>query len=116
MNVELHITSNALTNNELGLFEEFCHSIKAKPIIIELSKGENKQQPMISKVIACLNKESLKKEVATLVNNFKSNGYEVKRIKMEVAPWDKINAEKIFGKNSSNYFEWHGKIRIEIEK
>lgn len=115
INIELHITCNTLTNDKIESFEKFCHSIKAKPIIILLSKGENKQQPMISKIITCLNKDDIKREMDFIEKKFVSNGYEVIRVKMEVAPWDVKGVKKIFDNNSENYFEWHGKIRIESE-
>jgi len=116
LKIELHITINKLGNNEIESFEEFCHSINAKPIIILLSTGENAQQPMISKMITCCNKHELEKEVESIKRQFKSNRYEITRIKMEVAPWDSKEAKKLFVVDSDNYYEWHGKIRIDSEK
>ena len=116
LNVELHITCNTLNNYEIKSFEEFCHSINAKPIIILLSKGESTQQPMISKIIKCLNRNDLNTEVGYIVKQFESNAYQVTRIKMEVAPWDIEQAKKIVNSDNENYFEWHGKIKVEDEK
>lgn len=115
INIELHITCNTLTNDKIESFEKFCYSIKAKPIIILLSKGENKQQPMISKIITCENKGDLKNEIDLIENKFIANGYQITRVKMEVAPWDIKKAENIIDDNSENYFEWHGKFRLENE-
>ena len=114
--IELHITCNALTSNQIETFENFCYSIDSKPIVILLSSGENKQQPMISKIISCKDKNDIKKELDFIKSKFKANGYRITRIKMEVAPWDIMEAEQMFNRKKENYFEWHGKINIENEK
>lgn len=116
LKIELHITINKLTNNEIESFEKFCHTINAKPILILLSTGANAQQPMISKIITCSNKHELKKEMESIKEQFKSNSYEVTRIKLEVAPWDAKEAKILFEGDTNNYYEWHGKIRIDNEK
>jgi len=47
---EIHITTTALDEPLITEFIEFCETISAKPIIIELPEGKQRQQPMISKV------------------------------------------------------------------
>lgn len=116
LDIELHITCHSLSNDKLPAFERFCHSINAKPIVILLSNGENIQQPMISKIVTCLDKNGLEKELNCIKRQFIQNGYGVVRVKMEVAPWDVEKATELFGTNEGNYFEWHGKIKLENEE
>ncbi|MEO1517452.1 MAG: hypothetical protein AAFV95_20685 [Bacteroidota bacterium] len=114
--IEVHITCQQMTTDEIGAFESFCQSVDAKPIVILLPKGEHTQQPMISKIINCDSKEALAKKTRQLKNQFDTNGYEIVRVKMEVAPWDRDKAEHLFETGPDNYYEWHGRVQLEKEE
>ncbi len=112
---EIHITTSDITEDQIHQFEVFCHSIEAKPILIELSKGKFYRQPMISKVLKCKDKPSLEKLVTNLKSNFLTNGYEVVRTKIEVPPWHRKFVANYYQKESHTYYEWHGKVRLSNE-
>lgn len=106
---EVHITTQDLQSNEIEGFERFCQDIAAKPILIELSKGDCCRQPMISKVFRCIGEE-LHSEIDQLTAQFKSANYPVHRVKIEV-PLELEEATKdIFSAQEKTYFEWHGKL------
>lgn len=115
MKIELHITCHALHNDEIEIFEDFCYTINAKPIVILLRQGVCVQQPMISKLLDCSTREELRQEVNFIIKAFRKNDYEIIRVKMEVPPWECENAIRMFRKEEDNYFEWHGKIHLEDE-
>lgn len=114
---EIHITTNKLNDTEVNQFKEFCASIEAKPILIELAEGITTQQPMISKVFSNVKEGQLTSEIELLETNFLENSYDVVRTKVEV-PLDFINrGRKEFPNYKGQYYEWHGKVEFDdIEK
>lgn len=113
--IEIHINTSDLIKEDIVGFETFCKSIDAKPIIIELSEGAYYRQPMISKVIKCLTKIDLDKELARLESNFSAQGYPIIRTKIEVPPWHRNNVEDYYDDKSKTYYEWHGKVYVKNE-
>ncbi len=107
---EIHITTSDIREAEISKFESFCHSIDAKPIIIELSEGKFHKQPMISKVIKCYNEKGLISEVERLIDCFKNENYPVLRTKIEIPLENEKDCTHFFQKDTIKYFEWHGKI------
>lgn len=114
---EIHITTNELNETEVKQFKEFCTSIDAKPILIELAEGVTTQQPMISKVFSNVEEGKLTNEIESLEAKFRENSYEVIRTKVEV-PLEFINrGRKEFPNYKGQYYEWHGKVEFDdIEK
>lgn len=112
---EIHITTTDITEDQIDQFEAFCASIAAKPIIIELSKGQFYRQPMISKVVKCKDKQGLENEISSIQADFLSNGYQVVRTKIEVPPWHKEIVANYYQNESKTYYEWHGKVKLTDE-
>jgi len=114
---EIHITTNKLNDTEVNQFKEFCTSIEAKPILIELAEGITTQQPMISKVFSNLKEGQLANEIELLETKFLENSYDVVRTKVEV-PLEFINkGRKEFPNYKGQYYEWHGKVEFDdVEK
>jgi len=103
---ELHITVASLSPAGVNDLLAFCTKNGAKPLLIELSRGECIYQPMVNKIISL---ESLEEalEIATELSvGLKALNFEVRRLKVEVPAycsdrWDGAG---------DRYFEWHGKI------
>ncbi len=109
---EIHITTKTLSLSQRDAFAGFCYSHEAKPLMIELAKGEHTDQPMFSKVVYLKNIDEaldVSTEYSLLLN--KSN-FEVVRLKIETMPGFAglfQNEETgAFGK----YYEWHGKVNF----
>ncbi len=110
---EVHITINPIEESEIERFVSFCNSIAAKPILIELPKGQTSQQPMISKVFKSLQEGALEHQINLLKSEFANNSYDIVRTKVEV-PLDFINrGRREFPDYYGQYFEWHGKVEFE---
>ncbi len=112
---EIHITTKDLQADQIHQFESFCHSIAAKPILIELSKGKYYRQPMISKVLQCKDPTQLATAVSEIKNDFLSHGYPILRTKIEVPMWQQKGMTGYFQDLSKTYFEWHGKVKLSKE-
>lgn len=112
---ELHLTTNFLNLNQIKLFEDFCDTIQAKSIVIQLPKGQFQQQPMISKIIKVPTEKSLLETVQLLKEQFIKNDFEVKRTKIEIPIWEKPKTINFFKNQSCQYYEWHGKVRVDNE-
>lgn len=110
---ELHITVSALSEEDIPAFVAFSRSIKAKPIIIELDKGECMQQPMISKIYKDIEPGSLKGKIEELVNVFEESGFHPIRVKVEVPLSHLTEGEAEFPDYRGQYFEWHGKVKAK---
>lgn len=110
---EVHITVNAIEQQDIPDFVEFCQTIEAKPIIIELEKGIIAQQPMISKVYRNIEKHTLKNELIDLLQDFKTSIYAVNRVKVEVPLFFIKEGLLEFPSYKGQYFEWHGKVKYE---
>ena len=116
MTIELHLTSSPLASQAISAFEQFCSSIQAKPIVIVLPQGQQQQQPMISKVVNCASKLELKQELKGLQEAFAEQGYSISRVKLEIPPWERKQAQDFVEEGQQPYFEWHGKIQVEQEE
>jgi hypothetical protein len=110
---EVHITINPIEDSEIERFISFCGSIAAKPILIELPKGQVVQQPMISKVFKSLKEGELNNQISILKSQFSNHSYDIARTKVEV-PLEFINrGRREFPNYHGQYFEWHGKVEYE---
>jgi len=109
---EIHITTNDLSTERQKEFTNFCNSIKAKPILIELLKGEFIKQPMLSKIIesnSIVNVLSISNEIAKKMGN---QNFIAKRLKIEV-PSEMSELFKDYNLDFKKYFEWHCKINYK---
>ena len=110
---EIHLTTHALLPHELDAFVAFCASIEAKPILIELDKGEIPQQPMISKTVHSEDPAVLHETLQQLKTTFEQAGYPIVREKVEVPAQHYQNGKTAFPDYRGGYFEWHGKVRFK---
>ena len=106
---EIHITINNLELSRRIDFINFCNTIDAKPIIIELSKGEFINKPMISKILYSNNID----EILLTSNEFSkalaAKGFNVNRIKIETPAKYSFLFENYIT-SFKKYFEYHCKI------
>jgi len=112
---EFHLTISDLTISGVEAFEIFCTLHHARPLFIELSRGEFTQQPMLCKTIISNDFEDVLKKIDELSEQMHNSQFVVKRVKIEIPAEDAA----LFGCNNEafkNYFEWHGKINYENEK
>lgn len=110
---EIHITTTELDESLIAEFIKFCQSIKAKPILIELPAGQQRQQPMISKVVQLDAPLQIHPIIDELVVAFKAAGFPVERIKVEVPLGDEKIGKAAFTNFHGGYYEWHGKVVLE---
>lgn len=103
---ELHLTVDPLSSDRLGEFIDCCARHGAKPLLIELGRGEHVQQPMLGKVVYADSLELALPMARGLAEELEAEGYRVRRLKVEVpAEMDEL------GRAAGVYYEWHGKIR-----
>lgn len=110
---EIHFTTEALTESALPDFIAFCKSIEAKPILIELPTGQQRQQPMISKVVTVDEPNDIHAVLAELQEAFITNGYNVTREKVEVPLECEAAGKTAFPDFHGGYYEWHGKVEVK---
>lgn len=109
---EIHITTNDLSTKRQKEFINFCNSIEAKPILIELLKGKFIKQPMFSKIIesdSIVNVLSISNGIAEKMSN---QNFLAKRLKIEV-PSGMSELFKNYNLDFEKYFEWHCKINYK---
>lgn len=104
---EIHITTGDLSAGRLINFIDFCHTQAAKPLMIELSKGDFIQQPMLTIVVYADAFEQALSLANDVSNAMDAQDFPVKRLKIEV-PAANSASFSTFGK----YFEWHGKTNF----
>lgn len=109
---ELHLTTTELDETQLTEFVAFCDTIAAKPILIELPEGIQRQQPMISKIVRCAVADEVHGIIESLQTSFIKAGFPVKRVKVEVPPDHRREAEKAFPDFLGGYYEWHGRVKV----
>lgn len=108
---EIHITTTELDEVLLQEFVDFCATIKAKPILIELPVGQQRQQPMISKVVKLEEPQGIHPILAELEAAFVAAGFPVERTKVEVPLEHETNGKAAFPDFRGGYYEWHGRVR-----
>jgi hypothetical protein len=108
---EIHITTESLASNRVKDFIDFCGSQEAKPLLIELYKGDCIHQPMLSKVIyeSCI--DDVFVNATELSNLIRNHNFKVKRLKIEVPS---EYSELVSSNNPSfdTYFEMHCKVNF----
>jgi hypothetical protein len=107
---EIHITVSHLPAGRKIEFIEFCSRQQAKPLLIELSKGECREQPMLSKVLYF---DALSGAVAAATDYtrlLELQQFAVSRVKIEVPS---ACAGSFLQKSNTGfipYYEWHVKV------
>lgn len=105
---EIHITSRELREAETGAFINLCDQLHAKPLLIELSRGQYVQQPMLTKVIKAHSWDEVAEQVDLLVKYMDAAEMGARRVKVEIPA---IHAAAFPAKEEfAAYFEWHGKV------
>jgi hypothetical protein len=110
---EIHITTATITVEQVDLFVKVCVENEAKPLLIELSKGESISQPMFSKIIY----ENSLPKVLFISESYTqllfTNNFHVKRVKIEIPSNLSDTFDNPQESSFEPYFEWHGKINYE---
>ncbi len=113
---EIHITTEILSQSQQNDFVAFCETYEAKPLMIELARGEFSSQPMLSKIIMAYNFDTALSVANKLSQLLIFNHFAVRRLKIEV-PADEALLFSDFTNGFESYFEWHGKVSYsDIEK
>lgn len=107
---ELHITITELSVKEIADFTSFCNDRDAKPLLIELARGEYLQQPMFNKVIHVTNLAEALQTATEFSEQLIARNWLVQRLKIEI-PAFHASAWKESVQQFKPYFEWHGKIQ-----
>lgn len=108
---ELHLTVSPLAPEQLSAFRQFCTSVDAKPLVINLSRGMHTVQPMISKVLKERVFSAILPRIAQLKEAFGAAGFNVTRTKVEMPMPEATPSIQ----TESSYFEWHGRIVLSNE-
>lgn len=106
---ELHITVDNLALDRQANFVDFCASKQSKSLMIELSKGNFINQPMLSKIVYANNLNHVLFIATEISNSMKSQNFLVKRLKIEIPARDS-DLFKYHSSHFDKYFEWHCKI------
>lgn len=111
-NLELHLTVAALAESELPRFLETCAKLGATPILVELSRGAQTQQPMATWHVdgQLWSAANTAREMSKCMAE---EGYFVVRTKIE-ADFDKAKSYEN-DQVASLYYEWHAKLPSELE-
>ncbi|MBL7706423.1 MAG: hypothetical protein JNM21_12840 [Taibaiella sp.] len=105
---EIHITTRQLQEAEISAFINLCDQLHAKPLLIELSRGQYTQQPMLTKVIRAHSWDEVAKQVDLLVKYIDAAEMGAQRVKVEIPA---IHATTFPAREEfAVYFEWHGKV------
>lgn len=108
---EIHITVEPQNSADTNIFTQICSELGGKSLLIELAKGENSQQLMMSKCVLGENLEEILEFCKIDCALFASKSFVPNRVKIEVD----FNCADLFAeKNRHNYFEWHGKIELKF--
>lgn len=109
---EIHVTTGFLPTDREQEFSKYCESVGAKALLIELSRGEFTQQPMLSTIVYTDRLDSVLSTATTLSESLIEQKFGVKRLKIEVPA---INADMFLDEpgDFDRYYEWHGKITYE---
>jgi hypothetical protein len=108
---EIHITVEKLSPDKQPTFIELCILNEAKPLFIELAKGNYISQPMISKVVCSNSFESVLSLATNLSKKFSKNNFNVNRLKVEVPSENSLLFNNFYS-SFEKYFEWHAKINF----
>lgn len=106
---EVHLTTRAFSVEEQPVFEQVCSEAGAKPLLIELAKGDSRIQPMLSFVIQATDINTALETAERQKKKLAEKGFPVLRTKIEI-PAAFSSAIGHSGTVFAPYFEWHGKV------
>lgn len=109
---ELHLTTGLLPVKEVDDFTSFCDDHKAKPLLIELARGEYINQPMFNKIIYVSTFEEALQMATEYSEQLMARNWKVQRLKIEI-PASHADHWRAGDYQFEPYFEWHGKIQGE---
>lgn len=108
---EAHLTVAALAPWQEWEFLQTCEALSAKPIFIELQRGQHWQQPMATFGLMAKDSTEAIAKCLPMALRLNAKGYKVIRTKLEIPA---ENVGKVFAANGfAGYFEWHGRILLE---
>ncbi|KAA2239425.1 hypothetical protein F0L74_24800 [Chitinophaga agrisoli] len=106
---ELHLTIHDLPAHATAAFASRCAQLDAKPMLIELARGQYIHQPMLNKVIYASSLQVAVATAETLSRSLQANNFHLKRLKIEIPAFDADGWTDI-QPGFTPYFEWHGKV------
>lgn len=106
---EIHITIENLSSNRQQDFLDFCVTNEAKPLLIELSKGDFIHQLMLSKVVYSNSLDHILAVSTEIAKAMNTQNFLIKRLKIEI-PSNYSDLLKEYSSSFDKYFEWHGKV------
>ncbi|MBI3729287.1 MAG: hypothetical protein HY254_13255 [Burkholderiales bacterium] len=109
---EIHLTVANAQEADVPGFIEFCGEIKAKPLLIELSRGMHTQQLMLSKLLMADQLDAVLKVVKDYGCILNQRAYKTSRLKIEIPLQYAEEYKKSVAMSSDVYYEWHGKINF----
>lgn len=105
---ELHVTVAALRARQRSDFIHVCELLGAKPLLIELARGETQLQPMLSKIVFAQHLHEAITFAQQLTHELDSFGFSGVRQKLEVAT---VDLQYLSNCDASViYFEWHARV------
>ncbi|UOQ71960.1 hypothetical protein [Hymenobacter cellulosilyticus] len=110
---EIHLTTGSLSADQVRAFVRACEALQAKPLLIELARGQHQQQPMLSKVLLL---PDLPAALAAATADAELLGFRqlpVQRVKIEVPADYPYLATPAAGAAFRPYYEWHGRVPYE---
>lgn len=113
---EIHITTDSLTLSRRTDFIDFCIERNAKPLLIELAKGDYIHQPMFSKVVYAADIELILATATDISKSMNNLDFTVKRLKIEVSS-DHAGLLNNYSSSFEKYYEWHCKLHyLEMDR
>lgn len=106
---EIHLTTHSISIDQQAAFAQACQNHDAKPLLIELGRGETMQQPMASKVVYAQSLEAATQEGENLAIMLESLQFPISRMKIEVPAFHSHQFPAV-PNGFNDYFEWHGKV------
>lgn len=108
---EAHLTVGPLSPWKEWDFIQICEELEAKPIFIELQRGQHWQQPMATKVLQAKDTAEAIIKCLPIAMRLNAKGYKVLRTKLECPA--QLAGSVFPAAGFDGYFEWHGRIRLE---
>jgi len=108
---ELHLTTGPLPVKEVDDFASFCIDHEAKPLLIELARGEYINQPMFNKIIYVAALDEALQTATELSEQLNTRNWKVQRLKIEIPAFHADQWNNTPDQPFQPYFEWHGKIQ-----
>jgi hypothetical protein len=106
---ELHLTTFELAHDRVEAFIDACRSLAAKPLLIELARGAQQSQPMLSKILTANSVAEAHDQAGQLAQGMSRLGFTTQRLKLEVSYHDFARLQNA----DLHYFEWHARVQLQ---